>query len=208
MDAARHWNDFYKKPLSDIPWEISKPPDELIKLFKENIISGGKALDMACGTGNYSVYLAKKGFSVSGIDLSERAIKIARKRAESEKVKADFIVGNINELEDIFPQEYFDFILDYSLLHHLDNEAAKAHAANCLKVMRPGGKLLLVCYSENHKRANGKDAAEGKYKNIMYFRSVDEISKIYGGFEQLSYMKARLGKNGKHPAHAFVFKKR
>ena len=66
-------------PLDKIPWEILETPEVLSELIKTKQISGGTALDIAYGTGNYSFYLARHGFDVIGVDFSDKALEIARK---------------------------------------------------------------------------------------------------------------------------------
>ena len=77
----QYWDDMYKRPLADIPWEIEAPPSELTELIKTKKVEPGAALDIGCGTGNYAQYLAKKGFTVTGIDFSRTAVAIAREHA-------------------------------------------------------------------------------------------------------------------------------
>jgi len=199
----------YERPLGDIPWEITDPPKELLELINNKRITGGEALDIACGTGNYSFYLAEHGFAVTGIDFSKKALAIARQHAASSHLPVTFIPGDITKLHDILDGKQFDFILDYSILHHLEPAVTADYARQCAEALKPGGKLLLVCYSEKYADADtfrkNQAGATGKYGNTMYFRTADEIRTAYKNLKEISYQEGRLGKRAQHPAHCFVF---
>ena len=54
-----------------------------------------KTIDLGCGTGNYAIYLVSIGFDVTGIDISQTAIKIAKENAKKKRVKCDFLVTDV-----------------------------------------------------------------------------------------------------------------
>ena len=75
---ANYMERVYRKiPLNEIPWNIETPPDILVGLVESGKVKSCKTIDLGCGTGNYSIYLASLGFEVTGIDNSPTAIKIA-----------------------------------------------------------------------------------------------------------------------------------
>jgi 2-polyprenyl-3-methyl-5-hydroxy-6-metoxy-1,4-benzoquinol methylase len=78
-----YWEKMYEMPLEELPWEIKEAPRELKAYIEANKGEGGSALDAGCGTGNFSVYLAKNGYTVTGVDYSEKALTIARKTMRS-----------------------------------------------------------------------------------------------------------------------------
>ncbi|NIP43326.1 MAG: methyltransferase domain-containing protein, partial [candidate division Zixibacteria bacterium] len=63
---------------ADIPWNRTHPPDMLVEMVEGGAVRPCRALDIGCGTGNYSLYLAGRGFEVTGVDLSAGAIDLAR----------------------------------------------------------------------------------------------------------------------------------
>ena len=68
--------------------------DALTRLFAEfGVPDGGRVLDLACGVGRHSVPLAKRGYEVTGVDISPLFIEKAREYAASEGVDARFEVG-------------------------------------------------------------------------------------------------------------------
>lgn len=207
-DKIKHWDNMYDMPLENIPWEIKDPPKELVELAEAGKLSGGRALDIACGTGNYSFYLAQQGFDeVVGVDFSEKALAIARKHSEKSQLPVTFIFADVTKIEKALPGKSFDFILDYSILHHLDPAVTEDYAQQCTNLLKPGGKLLLVCYSEKDEVASGDKKATGRYGNTMFYRTADEIRNAYKGLREVEYKETRLGKRLHHIAHCFLFEK-
>ncbi|CCV65617.1 Methyltransferase type 11 [Paracholeplasma brassicae] len=76
------------------------PRNERIVSFLNDSFKEGHILDLACGTGEYSIALAHQGFQVSGYDLQQQMIDYAKIKAKEEKVTIDFKVLNMLELED------------------------------------------------------------------------------------------------------------
>ena len=66
---VQHWDDMYDMPLENIPWEIKEPPKDLVDLINKGVLTGSKALDIACGTGNYTF------LSLSRARLAEMAVR-------------------------------------------------------------------------------------------------------------------------------------
>ncbi len=92
-------------------------------------------LDIACGEGTFAVAMAKKGLQVTGVDLSPQMLQFARKRAEQENVKVEFILQDMRSLTF---EERFDLAtcwfdsLNY-LLELEDLERTFAGACRALK---------------------------------------------------------------------------
>jgi ubiquinone/menaquinone biosynthesis C-methylase UbiE len=208
VNKKQHWNGMYKLPLGDIPWEIVYPPDDLIEIIESWSSVKGNALDVACGTGNYSIYLAEQGFEVIGVDFSENALAVAEEHAKRRGLEAKFLEADANNLNTVLQGINFDFILDYSLLHHIAPEDIVSYAKQFYGLLKTGGKLLLVCYSEKDNFSRGKPKVTGKYGNTMYYRTRREIEGLYPDLYELAYKESRLGKRLHHFAHCFLFEKR
>jgi cyclopropane fatty-acyl-phospholipid synthase-like methyltransferase len=204
-EKEKHWDGMYAMPLENIPWEIKEPPKELVDFLQTAEVRKRSALDVACGTGNYSFYLAQQGFAeVVGIDFSQNALDIAAKRNETLSLPVRFIHADATKLVESLGGKKFDFILDYSLLHHIAPENVAAYAKQFTSLLADDGKLLLVCYSD--KDVDGTKAT-GKYGNDMFYRTREEIEQLYSNLTEVSYAEGRLGKRLHHIAHVFIFKK-
>ncbi len=198
----------YEKPGA--VWTSEEPPEELKELIESKKIKPCKCLDAGCGEGFYSIYLAKKGFDVLGIDLSENAIKYAKQNAEKAKVKIKFLARNVSELGKL--NEKFDFILEWALLHHITPEKRKKYIKNINKLLNKNGKYFSMCFNvKDRKSSKGKKAWEvtGKQERpeggrrpvgaTLYFSSLEELEKLFSPYfkiiESKVYEKSGVGGN-------------
>ena len=66
----KRWDLIYKKyPLKELGWELGRPRDILVEYMNKEMIRPGKALDICCGAGTNTIYLAQEGFEVNGMDI-------------------------------------------------------------------------------------------------------------------------------------------
>ena len=103
---------------------------------------GERALDVACGTGNAALEIARAGGSAVGIDQSERLIAVAAERAAAEGLDAEFMVGDAAAL----PVADASFDAAVSLFGVIFADA-RAAAAELLRVTRPGGRIVLTTWT-------------------------------------------------------------
>jgi SAM-dependent methyltransferase len=191
---------YQKTPLNEIPWNRETPPDVLVELVENEKVKPCKTIDLGCGAGNYSVYLASVGFDVTGIDISPTAIKAARENAKKKGVKCNFLVanalGNLNEFKG-----KFDFAYDWELLHHLFPEQRRIYVKNVYETLKPRGKYLSVCFSEKDPSFGGS----GKYRKtrlgtILYFSSENELRNLFEPYFNIEEIKT-IEIRGKPAAH-------
>src|SRR5690242_16418561 len=104
----QHWETMYALPLEKIPWEITMPPKELVALVERGLLPGGKALDVACGTGNYAFYLAQNDCEVIGVDFSQNALDIAVSRNKKFQLPVTFLHGDITDIKKVLGKQTFD----------------------------------------------------------------------------------------------------
>jgi len=114
----------------------------LQELFDSLQGSRGRLLEVGSGIGVDSIQLARCGFDVTAIDLTENAIVVARQFAERRGVRIDFRLGNAERLD--FPDESFDAVYSFGVLHHTpDIEQAVSEVR---RVLRPGGTAYVMLY--------------------------------------------------------------
>lgn len=207
---SREMNKVYEMiPLEKIPWNVETPPAVLVELVQSGKLKPCKAIDLGCGAGNYAIYLAGKGFDVTGVDISPVAIKHARENALKKGVKCRFLVtdllGDLHEID-----ETFDFAYDWELLHHIFPGDRETYAKNVHKLLNPGGKYLSVCFNEGDRSFGGT----GRYRKtgigtVLYFSSIDELIVLFKPY--FNIIEAKIitikGKGIEHLAN-YVFMKR
>jgi len=106
--------------------------------ISENV-TGKVLLEYGCGPGSQAFQLAAAGAHITGIDISDVAIDIARKQAAEMGVNPEFKVMNAELLE--FPAAHFDRIIGSAIIHHLELHQAYQEIVRCLK---PGGKAVFI----------------------------------------------------------------
>ena len=140
------WDQIYREyPLNSLGWELGRPRPILIEFIEKGLIKKGKALDLCCGAGTNTVYLAEKGFEVTAIDISPRAIEYAEKKAQQANVKIKLMVQNFVNLP--FGDEEFDFVFDMGCFHHVKVEDRTKFIKGAHRVLKRDGNYLLTCFS-------------------------------------------------------------
>lgn len=187
----------------EIPWCVETPPAILVELVDSGWVKPCDAVDLGCGAGSYTVWLASQGFSVTGIDLSHRAIQRAKQLARAKKVECRFLATDL--LGNLEPMRAsFDFAFDWEVLHHVFPQQRNRYVQNVHGLLRPGGRYLSVCFAEGDSAIPG---APSKYRKTplgttLYFSSLEELEHLFCRFfdiEELSPQEIP-GKSGPHLA--------
>lgn len=111
-DCLLKWDARFRNETCVLGTDPSRYLVDNIQLIMSNV-PGTNALDIACGEGRNSIYLAKRGFQVSGLDISEAGLEKGRQWMEREGVKINFRVANLEQFEFT---EQFDLILNCNFL--------------------------------------------------------------------------------------------
>jgi SAM-dependent methyltransferase len=195
---------------AEIPWNIESPPGQRVDLMESGQVRPCRTIDLGCGAGNYAVYLASRGFDVTGVDVSAAAIALARDNARRKGVKCEFLVADILEgLSDF--TERFEFAHEWSVLHHIYPESREQHVETVHRVLIPGGKYFSVCLSD-------KDAAfggTGKIRRtpigtVLCFSSEKELRELFEPYFQVLTMETAgvEGKVGSNMMNVALMEKR
>lgn len=135
--------------LGITPWEqMAKFPvrEQLIGLFEreERDREGppGTALDLGCGRGIWAAELAKRGWTVTGVDVVKKAVAAARRRAETTAGSMTFVEGDVSRVDSL-GLGTFDFLLDVSCFHELD-DARRASMGRAVNVVAADDATMLI----------------------------------------------------------------
>jgi len=140
MTEHINWNDRYRD--GDLPWDTGQPSSELQRVFSQNTIQPCRALELGCGTGTNSVWLAQQGFEVTGIDLAPLAVERAEQRARAAGVKVHFVVADVLQLPDL--DGPFAFFFDRGCYHAVRRDAPEQYAPAMARQLASGGRGLIL----------------------------------------------------------------
>jgi SAM-dependent methyltransferase len=127
------------------PWDIGRPQPAFLRLAGAGALTGA-LLDSGCGTGEHTILAARLGARALGIDISTLAVETARRKATERGVHARFQVFDALRLDTL--GEVFDTVIDSGLFHVFDETARDRYVAAVHAVLRPGGHLHLMCFSD------------------------------------------------------------
>jgi SAM-dependent methyltransferase len=109
-------------------------------------IPAGTALDLGCGTGDSSIYLAKHGWQVTGVDFVAKALDKARAKAAAKMVAVDFARADVTRLGSEGVGKDFDLIVDNGCLHGMSDQDRDAYVREVTAVAAPDARLLIVAF--------------------------------------------------------------
>jgi len=104
--------------------------------------AGLKVLEIGCGLGTDGAQFAKAGADYTGVDLTEAAVELARKRFEISNLPGKFQTADAENLE--FANESFDLVYSHGVLHHTPDTARAVREIH--RVLRPGGRAVVMLY--------------------------------------------------------------
>jgi ubiquinone/menaquinone biosynthesis C-methylase UbiE len=193
----------YRKFEENLPWCLEEIPSCFKKLITSKEIPACKTLDVGCGTGNYAKYLSLMGFEVLGIDFSEKAIELARRKYISEK-RLTFNVGNAFSLSKI--NQKFDFIYEVSLLHNIPPRKREQYIDQILSVLNSKGKFLVCCFSDQDEHFKGnKEVYFPDLDNTVYPLSEKELVSLFSkNFYIKKIEKVFFGRTNKRKKERFL----
>ena len=137
------------KSADDLPWHRAEPPALLVEAVAARQTPPGRALDIGCGSGVFSVWLAERGYDVTAIDFTPAALEMARDRAQ--KAGADITFHEVDVTTPWEAPAPFDVVVDSGCLHCFGAPAPRAaYRANVLSWLAPNGDYLLGHFLKRH----------------------------------------------------------
>ncbi len=197
--TIRSWARFYDA----VSWLISFGKAPAIR--KKTVAlaqpaAGEKALDVGCGTGTLAIALRAKvgpGGEVVGIDAAPEMIAVARDKAAKQGADIDFRVGLIEEIP--FPDDSFDLVLSSFMLHHLPDDLKRNGLAEIRRVLKPGGRFLVVDLTVHGDSfvghvmtliGHGERGQASELRAIVDDAGFAEVEILKSRFKQLAFVRA------------------
>ncbi len=143
-DVAHRWWDPNSefRPLHDIN------PSRVAWIDGHAGLKGKQVIDVGCGGGLLSEGMAAMGAQVTGIDLSERALSIARLHLYESRHAIDYRLISAEAMAEESPSR-FDFVTCLEMLEHVPDPASSVAA--CARMVKPGGQVFLSTINRNPK---------------------------------------------------------
>ena len=133
------------------PWDTGITPPEVVEAIEgPEALTPGRALDLGCGTGTNSLYLARHGWEVVGVDLAGRAVRKARRKAQEARLSADFYTADVTQLD--FLDSTFDLALDIGCFHALDDQGWVRYRDQLRRLLSPGARYMLYAFGPRQGR--------------------------------------------------------
>jgi SAM-dependent methyltransferase len=142
-----HHDPYTSSHIRRPPWDIGVPQPALAALAESGAFDG-RVLDVGCGTGEHTLMAAALGLDATGIDLAADALAAAQRKAHERGLQARFLRYDARRLAQF--GEVFDTALDSLVLHALNATDRATYLAGLRSVLRPGGRLFVLCYSDRH----------------------------------------------------------
>ncbi|MFK5879468.1 MAG: class I SAM-dependent methyltransferase [Flavobacteriaceae bacterium] len=173
-----YWNSRYQQK----EFAYGTTPNAFLKETLDNLKLSGNILFPAEGEGRNAVYAAKKGMKVSAFDISDIGKKKALELAQSENVKIDYQIGELDNLN--YKKNSFDaLVLIYA--HFPPNQRKELHQ-KLVDLVKPNGYIILKGFSKNNFVLRQENPAIGGPRDIdMLFttRMIKDDFKDFGIIE-------------------------
>ena len=181
MTVEEHYRERYKS--GDTPWNIGQPDFNLIEVVTKEPILRCKVLDIGCGTGDNSIWLAQNRFQVIGTDTSEIALEKAKEKASNANVECDFML--VDFLKDKIGGAPFGFVFDRGCFHSFSSENDRRRfAQNVASHLEEAGLWLTIVGSADELRQGHgppqRTAGEIVLAVEPYFKVLSLISSHFG----------------------------
>lgn len=184
--------DFWDRAWSGVRAPYTQMPDleylpKILDTFQS--VKPGPMLDLGCGSGWLSIFLARNEYDVVGVDLAAHAIELGQMWAEQESLKIDFQAQDISDLN--FADKSFAGIIANSIFEHLTYEFAEQTARKLKALLRPDG-LFFGCFDmvgtgpgEYYKLDDGTHVYTDKGRKGMLLRcfSDTELQALFADWQ-------------------------
>jgi len=146
--ASKHtlFRIFYR--IGFTPWDghpIAKNLQDLVEGTNDTApLPAGSALDLGCGTGDTSIYLAQHGWKVTGVDFVPKAL--GRARAKAANLSINFVHADVTHLSQAGIGADFPLIVDNGCLHNMSDDDRDAYVREVSAAAAPDARLLIVAF--------------------------------------------------------------
>jgi SAM-dependent methyltransferase len=183
-----------------VPWDGHPLATSLQKLIEGDgsnpPLSPGSALDVGCGTGDNSIYLAKHGWQVTGVDYVAKAVDKARAKAAANRLEIEFDRADATRLSTEGIGSNFGLIVDNGCLHGMSDQDRDAYVREVTAVAASDARLLLV------------EFVPGASFGVPGIEPAEVERRFADGWTLLSSgSEPSMDHNGKDPGRYYLFRR-
>jgi 2-polyprenyl-3-methyl-5-hydroxy-6-metoxy-1,4-benzoquinol methylase len=213
QNTSESWDPTWEKIFREEEWG-KYPPEHIIRFVARRFYQakdrqGIRILDLGCGPGACSWYIAREGFALSAIDGSETAIQRCKERLKKESLSGELKVGDLGKLD--WPDNHFDAVIDNAAIYSNPFIACKKIVKEVIRVLKPNGHFSSASFTDNtwgygkgifgNAKNEYLQVFDGPLQNrgfVLFFDDT-QIKELLSPFKQISIDKLKLSvSNGKH----------
>lgn len=201
------WDREYNNPLlvtkKDGPQADTLRFLKFLKKSEKFKVENKMILDLGCGTGRNSNYLADKGNNVIGIEISKKALEIARARMRESGLDVDYRLGDIGGWYEIADNS-IDLILDVTSSNSLDEQSRGIYLKETARVLKNNGYFFVraLCKDGNKNVKNLLKASPGREYDTYIIKEIgltervfsrDDFIKMYSQYFKILHLEKKTG---------------
>jgi 2-polyprenyl-3-methyl-5-hydroxy-6-metoxy-1,4-benzoquinol methylase len=189
QSAAEFWTEMLTRPAHPLATPL---PDEALVDWHDRELLGARVLDIGCGSGRNSKWLAQQGATVEGIDLAAPLLQTVQPTMpESVTLTA------LDVLRDPLPTGQFDLVYDSGCFHHIAPHRRITYLERVLPAVRPGGRFRIVAFAAERMETpvDQQIVMSGDTHGGMAF-SLDDLVTIFAPFKAVELRAVRSDREG------------
>ena len=133
-------------------WDVGRPCSHLVKAVEDKTFKPGRAIVFGCGSGTNAIYLASKGFEVTGVDVAPSALTVAAQKARQANVEVDWLLADVVALPKLQP---YDLIFDRGCYHHICQYDSPGYVEALRRLSHAGTRALILAGSPADGNSGG-----------------------------------------------------
>ena len=175
MQITHDWDERYRNGTT--AWEDEETAPATQQLVLENVPRGKSVLEIGCGRGVDSVWLAKQGYRVIACDVSPTAVRQGKARARIHGVKVDFYVADILHDQAVLP--HCDVVFERGVLHTFITDEGRSLFAKTIADLLNPGELWLSLAGIAATRKEADEASKRQEPRISASQIIDAVEPYF-----------------------------
>ncbi len=195
---------YRERPVDEIPWCHPEPPDQLVELVESRWARPCRTVEIGCGAGFSAVWLATRGFEVTGLDVAPSAVVLARQLAERRAVACAFEVADLTE-PIVHHDGQFDLAVDWEVLHHIAPRFRARYVANVHRMLKPNGRYASWTFSIDDRFGHGEASVRvTPLGTTLYLSSLEELTELYDPLFEIEELRPVAIRGSRAPHEAIA----